>query len=179
MLCIHYQVQFVEPNLSILTIEDAILKDEGLYSLSACNVAGCTSSSAMLHIEENESDWRYKNYTIKADVKARQKPFLDEYDLGDELGRGTQGVTYHAVQRSTGRNFAAKIMYGHSELKTLMFNEMEAMNNLNHRKLLRLHDAYDTDRSLTLITELYPFLYIISVKESSKWCNKISASKLL
>ncbi|XP_031784412.1 obscurin isoform X6 [Nasonia vitripennis] len=148
------KIQFVEPDLSILVIEDAILKDEGLYSLSARNVAGCASSSAMLHIEETETDWRYKNYTIKADVKARQKPFGEDYDLGDELGRGTQGVVYHAVERSSGNNYAAKLMHGGSELRQLVFNEMDAMNNLNHKKLLRLHDAYETDRSVTLVTEL-------------------------
>lgn len=115
----------------------------------------------MLHIEETETDWRYKNYTIKADVKARQRPFNDDYDLGDELGRGTQGVVYHAVERSTGNNYAAKVMHGGSDLRQLMFNEMDAMNNLNHKKLLRLHDAYETDRSVTLVTELYPlFRYL-------------------
>jgi len=38
----------------MLTINDAINKDEGLYSVSARNVAGAVSSSAMVHIEENE-----------------------------------------------------------------------------------------------------------------------------
>ena len=117
----------------------------------------------MLHVEETESDWRYKNYTIKADVRPRHRPFADDYDLGDELGRGTQGVTYHSVERSTGKNFAAKVMHGNAELKPLMFNEMEAMNNLNHRKLLRLHDAYETDRSVTLVTELYVIFIVIYV----------------
>ena len=142
-----------------MIIEDAILKDEGLYSLSASNVAGCASSSAMLHVEENEADWRYRNYSKLSDIKVRPKSIMEYYDIGDELGRGTQGVTYHSVERSTGRNFAAKIMNGRAELRSLMLNELEAMNNFNHRKLLRLHDAYETDQSLTLVTELYPFKY--------------------
>ena len=37
-----------------LTINDAISKDAGLYSISATNFAGTVSSSAMIHIEENE-----------------------------------------------------------------------------------------------------------------------------
>jgi serine/threonine protein kinase len=128
-----------------------------LYSLSACNVAGCASSSAMLHVEECETDWRYKNYAITADVKPRQKHFNDDYDFGDELGRGTQGITYHAVERDTGRNFAAKYMRGSSDVRPLMLNEMDIMNSFNHRNLLRLHDVYDYDSSFTLIMELYPF----------------------
>lgn len=146
----------MEPDTSILIINDAIGKDEGLYSLSARNVAGSVSSSAMVHIEENEQEYGYRTYTKSRDIKARTKPYGDFYDLGDELGRGTQGVTYHAVERLTGRNYAGKVMHGRGELRPFMYNEMEIMNNLNHRKLIRLHDAYETDRSMTLITELYP-----------------------
>ena len=117
------QIQFIEPDTSILTINDAIAKDEGLYSLSARNVAGSVSSSAMVHIEENEQEYGYRTYTKKRDIKPRTKPFGDSYDLGDELGRGTQGVTYHAVERSSGRNYAAKVMHGRGELRPFMYTK--------------------------------------------------------
>lgn len=45
-------------------------------------------------------------------------------------------------------------MHGKSEVRPFMNNELEIMNHLNHRKLIRLHDAYDHDNSLTLILEL-------------------------
>lgn len=114
----------------------------------------------MLHVEENEHEYGYRTYRKKMDVKPRDKPFGDLYDLGDELGRGTQGVTYHAVERNTGRNYASKIMHGRGDLKPFMYNEMEAMNNLHHRKLLRLHDAFETNDSVTLVIELYPLFCI-------------------
>ncbi|XP_035730756.1 obscurin-like isoform X5 [Vespa mandarinia] len=149
------QIHFVEPDTSILTINEAIVKDEGLYSISARNIAGSISHSVMIHIEENEYDYVYRTYKRKTEIKLRtDKPYNDVYDLGDELGRGTQGITYHAVERSTGRNYAAKVMHGSGELKPFMYNELEAMNHLNHRKLLRLQDAYETDKSVTLIIEL-------------------------
>lgn len=133
------------------------MKDEGLYSISARNVAGSISCSVMLHVEENEHEYGYRTYRRKSDIRPRHdRPYDDYYDLGDELGRGTQGVTYHAVERSTGRNYAAKVMHGRGDLKPYMYNEMDVMNHLNHKKLLRLHDAYETDRSLTLVLELYP-----------------------
>ena len=152
-----FQIVSVEPDVSILIINDAIAKDTGLYSISARNVAGSVSSSAMVHIEDNEHDYGYRTYTRLIDVKPRAKPFEDFYDLGDELGRGTQGITYHAVERNTGGTYAAKVMHGRGEVRPFMYNEMNAMNHLSHRRLLRLHDAYETDRSLILVTELYPF----------------------
>ncbi|KZC06585.1 Muscle M-line assembly protein unc-89 [Dufourea novaeangliae] len=149
------RIEFTEPDISILIINDAIVKDEGLYSISAGNVAGSISCSVMLHVEENEHEYGFRTYKRKTDIRTRHdKPYEDYYDLGDELGRGTQGVTYHAVERCSGKNYAAKVMHGRGELRPYMYNEMEIMNNLNHRKLLRLHDAYENDRSVTLIMEL-------------------------
>lgn len=76
------------------------MKDEGLYSISARNIAGSISTSVFLHVEENDYD------TIvggkRGEVKTRNKRFDDIYDLGDELGRGTQGIVFHAVERNTG-----------------------------------------------------------------------------
>lgn len=129
-------------------------KDTGLYSCSVRNVAGSISTSAMVHIEESEEAYTYKTHARNPYIRSKQRSYEELYDIGDELGRGTQGVTYHAVERSTGRNFAAKVMHGRGDVRSFMTNELEIMNHLNHRKLIRLHDAYDSDRYLTLITEL-------------------------
>jgi hypothetical protein len=83
-------------------INDAINKDEGLYSLSARNIAGTVSSSVMVHVEESEQEYGYLTYSKGRNIKPKSKPFEEHYDIGDELGRGTQGVTYHAVERLTG-----------------------------------------------------------------------------
>ncbi|XP_026319349.1 obscurin isoform X2 [Hyposmocoma kahamanoa] len=148
------KIQFIEPDTTVLVINDVILKDEGLYSVSARNVAGAVSSSAMLHVEETEHDYSIRIREHPPRVKPSTKPFGDFYDLGDELGRGVQGVVYHAAERLSGRNYAAKIMHGHSELKPFMKNEMEMMNMLNDRHLIRLHDAYEHEHTLALVTEL-------------------------
>lgn len=86
-----------------MTINDVILKDEGLYSVSARNVAGSISSSAMLHVEESEHEYRLRNYTNLTPIKTKKRLYTDLYDIGDELGRGTQGITYHAVERLNGK----------------------------------------------------------------------------
>ncbi|XP_045774482.1 obscurin isoform X7 [Maniola jurtina] len=148
------KMQFIAPDTHILVITDAILKDEGLYSVSARNVAGSVSSSAMLHVEESEHEYSARIREYPPRIKPSTKPFGDYYDLGDELGRGVQGVVYHAAERQSGRNYAAKIMHGHSELKPFMKNELDIMNLLNDRHLIRLYDAYEHDHTLALVTEL-------------------------
>lgn len=53
-----------------------------------------------------------------------------------------------------GRNYAAKIMHGHSALKPFMKNELDILNLLNDRHLVRLHDAYEHEHTLALVLEL-------------------------
>jgi len=65
----------------------------------------------------------------------------------------------------SGRNYAAKIMHGKSDLRPFMNNELEYLNLLNHPKIIRLHDAYETNQTLTLITELYPSLQDVVFKD--------------
>lgn len=98
------QIQHIEPDLCILIINDAITKDEGLYSISARNIAGSVSSSVMVRVEESESDYGYLTYGKGRNVKPKIKPLGEFYDLGDELGRGTQGITYHSVERLSGKS---------------------------------------------------------------------------
>ncbi|XP_022117643.2 obscurin isoform X5 [Pieris rapae] len=143
-----------EPDTVVLVIHDVILKDEGLYSVSARNPAGAVSSSAMLHVEECEHEYSSRVREHPPRIKPSSKSFGDFYDIGDELGRGVQGVVYHAAERLSGRNYAAKIMHGHSDLKPFMKNELEIMNLLNDRHLVRLHDAYEHDHTLALVMEL-------------------------
>lgn len=66
---------------------------------------------------------------------------------------------------TVGRNYAAKTMHGKSDLRPFMNNELDILNVLNHPKIIRLHDALETSRSLTLITELYPLF----IKKKMLW----------
>lgn len=105
-----FQIQHIEPDLCILIINDAIIKDEGLYSISAGNIAGSVSSSVMVRVEESETEYGYMTYGKGRNVKPRTKLLGEFFDLGDELGRGTQGITFHAVERSSGKQKSPTIL---------------------------------------------------------------------
>jgi len=58
------------------------------------------------------------------------------------------------VERSSGRSYVVKTMCGTGDLRARMHNEMDIMNQLNHKRLIRLMDAFENSRSMSLITEL-------------------------
>ncbi|XP_071854761.1 twitchin-like isoform X8 [Apostichopus japonicus] len=84
--------------------------------------------------------------TFKA-VKAkwRKGKAEDKYDIMEELGKGPFGVVHRAVERSSGRNFAAKFINIEPKDKALLKEEMEVMGCLQHPRLQRLHDTFDQD----------------------------------
>ena len=48
-------------------------------------------------------------------------------------------------------------MHGRADLKAYMLNELDILNVLNHRKLLRLQDSFEAKDQLIIVLELYPF----------------------
>jgi hypothetical protein len=75
----------------------------GLYSIVATNVAGSVHSSAMIHVEESELDYYFLSNLKGKDIRFRNLNVRNYYDYGDEIGRGTQGVHHHVVERASGK----------------------------------------------------------------------------
>ncbi|XP_050698180.1 obscurin-like isoform X5 [Eriocheir sinensis] len=152
-----FRPSFLEPDWYILTINGASVKDAGLYSVAAVNVAGSVHSSCMVHIEDDDIGfyWTGPGMGRKVGINSRRGTLEDHYDIGDELGRGTQGVSYHCVEHHTGRNFVAKSMWGKDNFKQWMRNEFDMMNHINTCKnIVRLYDAYESVNNMVLVTEL-------------------------
>src|SRR5688500_17539140 len=99
-------MEFKEPDLCILHLSETIGRDAGLYSIRATNIAGSISYSVSVHIEEDEWRHSYLTYRTGPNVSMKSSNMRDRYDIGDEIGRGTQGIIYHAVERDTGRSYA-------------------------------------------------------------------------
>lgn len=113
-------------------------------------------TSTNIHCLDSDVSYSKYPFSYNKTIKPQNKSMEQFFDLGDELGRGTQGVVYHAVERSSGKSYAAKMMHGMGETKQFMMAELEAMNQLGtHDKLVQLRDAFAaTPYSLSLITDM-------------------------
>ena len=72
--------------------------DEGLYTVTASNLCGSISYSVILRILEDEQEFDWMAYRRSKQIVPRTKGFEKFYHTCEEIGRGTQGVTYFVQQ---------------------------------------------------------------------------------
>ena len=96
----------------------------------------------------------WKNFPKPSPVQIKTGSVYDYYDVFEELGTGAFGVVHRAVEKSTGKTFVAKFVNTPQPAdKNTVRNEIATMNNLNHNKLLHLHDAFEDRHEMVLIME--------------------------
>merc|ERR1719411_220223 len=92
------QAHHYPPQTYTLFFEDYITKDEGLYTVTASNLCGSISYSIMVRILEDEQEFEWMTYRRTKQIIPRTKGFDKFYHMCEEIGRGTQGVTYFVQQ---------------------------------------------------------------------------------
>jgi len=92
------QAHHYPPQTFTLFFEDYITKDEGLYTVTASNICGSISFSVMVRILEDEQEFEWMTYRRTKQIIPRTKGFDKFYHMCEEIGRGTQGVTYFVQQ---------------------------------------------------------------------------------
>jgi len=81
----------------------------------------------------------------------------DNYDVGDEIGRGAFSVVKKCRHRKTGTEFAIKfIEKKHVDKQDLMLlgREIEIMKKVDHANVLKLQEVYETEDVIALVMEL-------------------------
>jgi len=85
--------------------------------------------------------------------------------------RGKFGEVKRCVEKSTGREFAAKfIATPRAQDGKDVEHEVQMMCRLHHRRLVQLYDAFQSDKEMCLVIEMYDTLFRFI---SSNMDNKI------
>jgi len=84
---------------------------------------------------------------------------LNQYDIGNILGKGAFSIVYQATQKSTGQEFAVKIIRKESlgldqRAQMRIDREVEILTKVNHPNIVRLYDLIESETRLYLIMEL-------------------------
>jgi len=79
----------------------------------------------------------------------------EHYEILDVLGRGSFSVVHRARHRQTDDVFACKLIDKWSiHNRQRLANEIEVLQRVTHPSVIRLHDIFETDRFLALITDI-------------------------
>lgn len=79
-----------------------------------------------------------KNFCPLRSRKGSPLTSTEDYEIGEEIGRGGMGVVYRAIQKSVGRNVAVKVLFLSREE---IFSEAKKIAMLNHRNICRIYDV--------------------------------------
>jgi serine/threonine protein kinase len=85
--------------------------------------------------------------------KHTEAGFNECYRLGRVLGSGAFSTVRLAVDRSTGKEWACKVVTEQAE-RELLLREVDILQQLDHHNLLQYREHFSTPDSLYIITEL-------------------------
>jgi len=87
------------------------------------------------------------------EIKWREK-IENSYQICGELGRGRFSIVKRCVEKSTNKEFAAKIVRRRMVSKENVESEVAILQALNHPAIVALHEIYDAPNGLVLVEQL-------------------------
>jgi len=84
-----------------------------------------------------------------------KEKFLDRYDLHEVIGQGAFGVVHRASSRSTGQDFAVKMVDCVETSRTDIDREVAMMRKLIHPSVVRIYDVFPERVFVCLVLELH------------------------
>ncbi|XP_021352030.1 titin-like isoform X3 [Mizuhopecten yessoensis] len=140
------------PDYWCLTLENAMSSDCGQYQCVAENASGKAVSSAKITVEEVSAEERVPH---SPGLHYREAPVEDFYYILEELGRGRHGVVRRVLDKSSGKQYAAKfIPVADPKMKHFFRQELYNLQAASHKNVVGVVDAFQSNRSLVIITEL-------------------------
>ena len=122
-------------------------------SVSA-HVVGCEACGRIVATIRDENAFLRANVPPDAGVRVRAAKAefqIRGYDIVREIHRGGQGVVYHAVQRSTRRDVAVKVLragpFAGLSDRARFDREVQVLAQLNHPNIVTIHDSGIADGS--------------------------------
>ncbi|XP_022101402.1 myosin light chain kinase, smooth muscle-like isoform X2 [Acanthaster planci] len=101
-----------------------------------------------------ESEEETDEFVVRGNVTIRtDKEVTDLYEMKEQCGKGRFGVVYRCLEKTTGKQFAAKFIKIKSSDREAVRSEIRIMNELHHPKLLQCVDAFEGPRQMVMVME--------------------------
>jgi len=117
-------------------------------------------------------------------VEMTARKFEDEYEMGEELGRGSYATVFHCTQKISGIACAVKIVRKlHIQLLSRLSAEIDILKSVHHPNIIELFDLFETGDSVYIVMELVTggelFQRIVTMGSYSEYYASQTVKKLL
>ena len=128
------------------------LKDRRKVSLGKVKISKPPDST---HPEES-AESKSSALSVELKVSSDGTISLEDYDLCEQIGHGTQSTVIRVVKRSTGQAYALKRIRYTDKKETLqcIVNELHCLNILRHANVVRLYTAFYFEGQIHIIMAL-------------------------
>lgn len=105
-------------------------------------------------------DARISERSLTLAASSTNRHLENDYELREELGSGSIGKVYRAIERSTDKAFAAKIIptrqfaFERSFSANDLLQEARMLRNVSHPAIVTVRDAYSEDASFAIVMQL-------------------------
>ena len=138
-------------------------KPEGVIPLEGSEVSISTEYERCVEVSTG-----YKRYHLRTETE-EQRDLWDRklreaaamtiesvYEMGEKIGSGSFATVKRAVERSSGREFAVKIINKSAleENRDSIMNEIIVLKNVSQANIVRFHHVFETKRRIHLVTQL-------------------------
>ncbi|XP_053554143.1 striated muscle preferentially expressed protein kinase isoform X2 [Bombina bombina] len=146
----HFSFVYDDTECSLVILNTSP-SDSGVFTCTARNLSGEVSCKAELLVYAEEP--RAALAMDEADIlKARR--LTDYYTIQKEIGRGAFSYVRHVIEKSSGRDLAAKFITSRGAARENARRERNILSRLSHERIIYFHEAFEKKSALIIITEL-------------------------
>ncbi|CAM6005233.1 unnamed protein product [Sphagnum balticum] len=154
------KIRHYEPDTWIVTITGCIVRDSGLYTCTAKNIAGGTLSSCSLSVVDSLLNIPHPDLRTEL-VTFKRRKFEEDYEIVELISQSANSRLYRVIERRTAKQYIAKTTGVGPSSRTAEYadwlrREADCLNQVGQAPgFVTLHDAYENtpDKSLVLIFE--------------------------
>ena len=127
---------------------------------------------------------RYLKLSESVELGLEPEPYISDFIIKKELGRGSFGKVFLATHKNTKVNYALKVINKNnknSQEKPYIEREIEIMYHLRHPNCIRLFGNFEDDSSFYFIMEYAPNgnLYNLITANKNKGLDKVLVANIM